>query len=224
MARVGTKKHPRAAIAAASASVRKIPCSMDRAPASIAQPMASPPSACTMTGRRRRPASLTAAARSSNESSGSNPPSDVANTPLVATSLIQSAPERRARRTTFRISSGPSARCGGLPWVIRQRVVHRAFRAGPGQKTVRVASCRADGDNRDLHRRPGHVPGGHGVAHTGVGDAGVADERDAGTESAPQNLGRLEHTPRERRAQELEGVEARQTCVNMTVKDAGQQP
>ncbi len=89
------------------------------------------------------------------------------------------------------------------PWVIRQRVVHRTFEAGPGQKAVRVASRRADGDNRNLHRGPGHVAGRHAVAHARIGNAGVAHERDARAQGASQNVGRLEHAARERRTQEL---------------------
>ncbi len=82
----------------------------------------------------------------------------------------------------------------------------------------------ADGDNRDLHCGPGHGAGCHAVAHTRIRDAGVTHEGDPCRKGPSQDVGCLENPSRKRRAQQLEGVEARQTCVNVTVKNTGQHP
>ena len=79
-------------------------------------------------------------------------------------------------------------------------------------------------DHRHLEFGTGHQAGRDRVPDAGVGDPGVAHEGDARGQRAAQRVRGLEHPPGDRRAHQLQLVEAGQAGVQVAVEDAGQQP
>ena len=79
-------------------------------------------------------------------------------------------------------------------------------------------------DHRHLEFGTGHQAGRDRVPDAGVGDPGVAHEGDARGQRAAQRVRGLKHPPGDRRAHQLQLVEAGQAGVQVAVEDAGQQP
>ena len=153
--RVGTRKQPDFAIAAACSSVRKPPCSTDRTPAATAFVSPSPPYACTATCFPFRPASNTATAISSGVSSGDQGLVVLRDEAAGDGELdpVCACTEVGAHDVPHRLR--PVDDEGRPP---RKRGDQTRFEARAAEEAVSVAARLADEGDGDLQPRPGHMP------------------------------------------------------------------
>ena len=115
-------------------------CSTEVTPALIARLMPSVPCACAATRFSHMCASSTSALSSSCENWGAPTDSSSDSTPAVAATLITSAPYLTSVRTSFRISSTPSAMLLS-PLIVRYGENPDMSPCPPVALTASVATC-----------------------------------------------------------------------------------